>query len=1130
MPPVAAWLGGSAFAGWVALNFGVAGAVTAGFIIKTAIVLGAAAYSRRQQRKARAAALDSIRDRTFMVRTGTEDRPIVDGRTRLSGPFRPLGTHGPDGERLSFTVSLAGPLDAVESVWFGDEAIGTLDGSGWTTTGTYYRSSVPPALFYEAVSGSSTVTLPHLATSITSIWIGSSFDLDGGTEFHLGDPVTDTLAYSSATVGGVTVLTFNAAQVGRTVVVNYSYASGQSFARALPFLGQAGQAADPYLIQEFPTIWTSDHRSDSASYLSCTLIYDTDIYPTGIPNVSAIVRGKRVYDPRTTTTVWSQNPALIARDYLISEIGCESTEIDDTSVIAAANACDEPVPIAAAVTISTLQKATVCLVETSSAHGFAVGDTVSFAVTGMTELNGQLWTVTQINSTTVFEINTNSLGYGVFLGGNVWKAQARYTFDGALSSATNRLDNLEQILMSMAGTAVYSAGKWVIRAGVYYAATLALDEDDLANDQIVVQAFANRRDLMNGVRGTYIDPTTYKENDFPAYLSPTYLAEDNDDEAYQDISLSMVTDVNRAQRLAKLMLFRSRQALTFSASFNLGAYEVTQGDVVEVTMGRYGWAAKEFLCVDREYDPAGGVKLTFREEAEAVYDWDFNEATTPDPAPNTNLPSVRYVEPPELTFASGTQFADYLADGTAAPFLRVYWQEYGAEVVSVEILWRRASEITWATAIVAAQDDAYDIYGVSGSETYIVQARAINGIGVKSAWSAYSVEVDPNAPANGGNVTLGVGVNLIENATMQNTANGWRVWLVDAGYPIADARATTVVSGRTYTYARSYTGLAEENRRPIPYGGVYLEQAVGGVEDSGAAFFYNTKSIPVQFGARIELQARVGGYQYAGAGLFVAYYSASDTFISVAPLSGVTTLYPSEAYTGVGSVEADDFFGYQTLESFKHLYGFAEVPEGAARARLILRLNRSAVSSTMSLAMAMPYLGIAHEGQTQPSAWGPGPAGGLIEGIDAVDTDTIAPEAATEVLTAFDASTTLPSESPWYVDRDISYTNDTGYDVEAVCIGTGHAMGVMGVFASNSFLLRNSVYHTAFVTIGDGIGNYQAVYYKDTAELNWGFSTTARFAVPAGASRTFRLRLVYNTGLTSGTVFDRAFRVEIIKR
>jgi hypothetical protein len=132
------------------------------------------------------------------------------------------------------------------------------------------------------------------------------------------------------------------------------------------------------------------------------------------------------------------------------------------------------------------------------------------------------------------------------------------------------------------------------------------------------------------------------------------------------------------------------------------------------------------------------------------------------------------------------------------------------------------------------------------------------------------------------------------------------------------------------------------------------------------------------------LQARVGGYQYAGSNLQVAYYDVNDAFISVAALSGVTNLDPSEAYTGVGPVEADDYYGYQVLDSFKHLYGFADVPEFAHRARLILRFTRGAVSSGTSLAMAMPYLGIARDGQTQPSAWGPGPSGGLIEGLDAV--------------------------------------------------------------------------------------------------------------------------------------------------
>jgi hypothetical protein len=191
------------------------------------------------------------------------------------------------------------------------------------------------------------------------------------------------------------------------------------------------------------------------------------------------------------------------------------------------------------------------------------------------------------------------------------------------------------------------------------------------------------------------------------------------------------------------------------------------------------------------------------------------------------------------------------------------------------------------------------------------------------------------------------------------------------------------VSGRAYNYSRVYAGLATENRRPYPYGAVDLGQSVGGVE-SGAAFIYFERSTPVEPGSRIELQARVGGYAYAGAAIRVAYYSLADAFITSAPLSGVTTLAVSEAYTGIGAVEEDDYFGYQTLASFKHLYGFADVPEGVARARLIVDLNRSAASGSTSLAMAMPYLGIARVGQVEPSAWGPGPSGGLIESLDAV--------------------------------------------------------------------------------------------------------------------------------------------------
>ncbi|MCP6756604.1 hypothetical protein NL533_33770, partial [Klebsiella pneumoniae] len=67
----------------------------------------------------------------------------------------------------------------------------------------------------------------------------------------------------------------------------------------------------------------------------------------GIPNVSAVVNGKKVYDPRDGTTEWSNNAALCIRDYLTSSYGfnCSSDEINDTYFSSAANHCDESVTL-----------------------------------------------------------------------------------------------------------------------------------------------------------------------------------------------------------------------------------------------------------------------------------------------------------------------------------------------------------------------------------------------------------------------------------------------------------------------------------------------------------------------------------------------------------------------------------------------------------------------------------------------------------------------------------------------------------------------------------------------------------------------------------------------------------------
>ena len=108
-------------------------------------------------------------------------------------------------------------------------------------------------------------------------------------------------------------------------------------------LGSPTQTADTFLINAPSAHWTTQCTLSGIAYMYIRLAFDADAFPNGIPEITTTISGKKVYDPRTSTTVWSDNPALCLRDYLISPYGIaeETANIDDALVIAAANICDQ---------------------------------------------------------------------------------------------------------------------------------------------------------------------------------------------------------------------------------------------------------------------------------------------------------------------------------------------------------------------------------------------------------------------------------------------------------------------------------------------------------------------------------------------------------------------------------------------------------------------------------------------------------------------------------------------------------------------------------------------------------------------------------------------------------------------
>ena len=107
--------------------------------------------------------------------------------------------------------------------------------------------------------------------------------------------------------------------------------------------GSPNQTADSDLVSESNSKWTNEHRLRGIAYMYARLSFDADIFPNGIPVITAVVKGKKLYDTRTGSTAWSDNPALCLRDYLTSKYGLEenTVNIDDTLVSSAANICDQ---------------------------------------------------------------------------------------------------------------------------------------------------------------------------------------------------------------------------------------------------------------------------------------------------------------------------------------------------------------------------------------------------------------------------------------------------------------------------------------------------------------------------------------------------------------------------------------------------------------------------------------------------------------------------------------------------------------------------------------------------------------------------------------------------------------------
>lgn len=243
---------------------------------------------------------------------------------------------------------------------------------------------------------------------------------------------------------------------GGAVLSGSPYYNGGALAYFYRKFGTSTQTALTELTTNFPSDITSTFRGRGIAYITCRFILANNSRNmfTGVPqNIRALVKGKKVYDPRKdptqasyggsgahdiddpTTWEWSECPPLCLADYLMdAKLGMRvpSTRIDWDLVATSADYCDELVDIPGSAT------------------------------------------------------------------------EKRFTCNGALTCGVPHDENLDAILSSMGGTLTYVGGKFRIRASMWEASSGTLTDDDIS-DNVRMRPTTPMADRFDTVRTSIFD-------------------------------------------------------------------------------------------------------------------------------------------------------------------------------------------------------------------------------------------------------------------------------------------------------------------------------------------------------------------------------------------------------------------------------------------------------------------------------------------------------------------------------------------------------------------------------------------------------------------------------------------------
>jgi hypothetical protein len=453
---------------------------------------------------------------------------------------------------------------------------------------------------------------------------------------------------------------------------NY-YRDSESLITIEPHYGTDGQASST-LLSELDS-WGTNHKLSGLCYLALKFKWNQDIF-NSIPKIQAVVQGKKIKTYNASlveqSASYSTNPAWVLLDYLTSERygkGLSINEINLQSFYDASLVCETQVT----------------------------------PYSGGSDIN-------------IFDSNA------------------------VLDTSKKILENVRELLKGCRGYLPYTQGQYNLIIETTGTASITLTEDDIIGGYSVNSPAKNEK--YNRVICSYVNPERNWQVDevqFPpiddsglpsADQHATMKASDGGFllEGRFDFG-KVITSPYQAEEMAEVILRRTREATRLSINVSFSAYDLSIGDIVNITHSSLGYSAKPFRILSIKFNSDFTLGLDLIEHQNTHFSWASKTQQATIPA--TNLPNPFVVQPPASLTLDDTLIQynqtplvalDISIGASTDSFVDYYQVEYKLSSDSNYIIYAQGDLLT------------HRVLNVIEQETYDVRVKAVNSLGVSSSY------------------------------------------------------------------------------------------------------------------------------------------------------------------------------------------------------------------------------------------------------------------------------------------------------------------------------------------------------------------------------------------------------------